>query len=58
MRDEDERFVRRENVKHYRDLLERSADEKHRSRIKKLLAEEEQKQIDAGDFFSGSDKIS
>ena len=44
-----ERFVRRENVKHYKELLKNASDPKERERIRLLLAEEEQKQIDAGD---------
>ena len=44
------RFIRRENVKHYRDLLKTATTEAERERIKKLLAEEEQKQKAAGDF--------
>ena len=44
-----ERFVRRENVKHYRELLKTLKDETERQRILKLLAEELQKQKDAGD---------
>ena len=44
-----ERFVRRENVKHYRELLKTAKDEAERQRIQKLLAEEVQKQRDAGD---------
>jgi len=44
-----ERFVRRENVKHYRDLLKTVKDEAERQQIQKLLAEEVQKQKDAGD---------
>ena len=43
------RFIRRENVKHYRQLLEQTTDEDERQRIMKLLAEEEKKQRDAGD---------
>jgi hypothetical protein len=43
------RFIRRENVKHYRQLLEQTTDETERQRILKLLAEEEKKQRDAGD---------
>jgi hypothetical protein len=34
------RFVRRENVKHYRHLLETETDEAERQKILKLLAEE------------------
>ena len=44
-----ERFVRRENVKHYRELLKTAKDEAERQRIQKLLAEEVQMQKDAGD---------
>jgi hypothetical protein len=43
------RFIRRENVKHYRHLLEETTDDAERQRIMKLLAEEEKKQLDAGD---------
>jgi hypothetical protein len=43
------RFVRRENVKNYRHLLEQTTDEAGRQRIMKLLAEEEKKQQDAED---------
>ena len=41
------RFVRRENVRNYRHLLEQTTDEAGRQRIMKLLAEEEKKQRDA-----------
>ena len=44
-----DRFVRRENVKHYKELLKTMKDEAERQRILKLLAEEVQKQKDAGD---------
>jgi hypothetical protein len=44
-----ERFVRRETVKHYLELLKTVKDEAERQRILKLLAEERQKQKDAGD---------
>jgi len=44
-----ERFIRRENVRHYRELLERVTDEAERRKILKLLKEEQQKQHDAGD---------
>lgn len=43
------RFVRRENVKHYRELLRTAKSDDERARIEKLLAEERQKQRDAGD---------
>ena len=44
-----ERFARRENVRHYRELLKTVKDEAERQRIQKLLAEEVQKQKAAGD---------
>ncbi len=37
------RFVHRENIKHYKQLLERTTDEAERQRINTLLAEEEAK---------------
>ncbi len=37
------RFVYRENIKHYKQLLERTIDDAERQRILKLLAEEEAK---------------
>jgi hypothetical protein len=43
------RFIRRENIKHYRRLLEQTTDEAQRQRILKLLAKEEKKQRDADD---------
>ena len=42
-------FIRRENVKHYRRLLEAITDESERQKILRLLAEEQNKQRDAGD---------
>jgi hypothetical protein len=44
-----DRFIRRKNVEHYHLLLERVTEEGERQRILKLLAEEQQKQRDAGD---------
>lgn len=44
-----DRFIRRENVRHYRELLKTAKDEPERQQILKLLAEEQQKQKDAGD---------
>jgi|307.fasta_scaffold142214_1 hypothetical protein len=45
-------FVRRQNVAHFRHLLDEIVtDETERQRILALLAEERQKQIDAGDFI-------
>ena len=43
------RFIRRENVRHYRQLLETVTDEAERQRILTLLAEEQKKQQAAGD---------
>jgi hypothetical protein len=42
-----ERFIRRENIKHYRELLKTVRDETERQRIQKLMAEELQKAKDA-----------
>ena len=44
-----ERFIRSQNVERYRRLLERVTDEIDRQQIINLLAEERQKQKDAGD---------
>jgi len=44
-----DRFIRRENVKHYRELLKTAKTETERKQILKLLTEEQQKQKDAGD---------
>ncbi len=43
------RFVRQENVKYYRRLLESVTDETERQKILHLLAEEREKQRAAGD---------
>jgi hypothetical protein len=43
------RFVRSENVKHFKTLLKAATTEAERIRIGGLLAEELQKQKDAGD---------
>lgn len=43
-----DRFIRSENVKHYKALLVRMTDE--RKNVEKLLAAEQQKQIEADDF--------
>jgi hypothetical protein len=48
-----DRFVRRENIKHYQELLNTIKDEAERQRILKLLAEEQQKQKEAGDKIEG-----
>ncbi len=44
-----ERFIRRQNVEHYLQLLRTVSDEAERQKILKLLAEEKQKQRDACD---------
>jgi hypothetical protein len=44
------RFIRGENVQRYIHLLDRVTDEPDRHRILQLLAEERQKQQDAGDL--------
>ena len=44
-----DRLIRRENVRHFRELLKTVKDEAERRRIQKLLAQEQQKQKDAGD---------
>jgi hypothetical protein len=38
-------FVRRENLRRYRNLLMRTSDETVRSRLFKLIAEEERQQL-------------
>jgi hypothetical protein len=48
-----DRFIRRENVKHYLELLKTVKDDRERQRIEKLLAEERKKQRDAGDPVDG-----
>ena len=44
-----DQFVRSQNVARYRRLLERVTEEPDRQKILNLLAEERQKQRDAGD---------
>jgi hypothetical protein len=44
-----DRFVRSQNVERYRDLLDSKTGEPMRQTILMLLAEEQQKQKDAGD---------
>jgi hypothetical protein len=44
-----DQFIRTQNVEHYRRLLERVTEESARQTIFDLLAEEQQKQKDAGD---------
>ena len=36
-----DKFVKAENIRHYRRLLEQTTDESERRRLRKLLAEEE-----------------
>ena len=38
-----DRFIRHENIKHYRELLARTTDRAERERVEKLLTEEEAK---------------
>jgi hypothetical protein len=49
-----ERFVRRQNVEHFQQLLAATNNEIERQKIMKLLAEERQKQRDAGDSARGA----
>ena len=42
-----ERFIHNENIRLYRKLLEREQDEEKRNVIRKLLAEEEAKDVHA-----------
>ena len=44
-----DQFVRSQNIERYRRLLERATEESDRQHIINLLAEERQKQKDAGD---------
>jgi hypothetical protein len=44
-----ERFVRRENIRHFRDLLRDAKSDSERRRIQMLLDEELRKQRQAGD---------
>ncbi len=44
-----ERFIRRQNIEHYRRLVEAVIDDEERQRILQLLKEEERKQREAGD---------
>ena len=44
-----EPFIRRENIKHYQELLKRVKGEAERQRILKLLAVEREKQKAVGD---------
>jgi hypothetical protein len=44
-----DQFVRSQNIDRYHHLLERVTDESDRKKITNLIAEERQKQKDAGD---------
>jgi len=44
-----DQFIRRQNIEHFRHLLETVTDENERRRILKLLEEEQQKQRHAGE---------
>jgi hypothetical protein len=46
-------FIWRANIKHYCELLKGITDQNERDRILKLIAEEQQKQQDAGDLTHG-----
>ena len=46
-----DKFVRSQNIARYCKLLDRATEEPDRQRIIKLLAEERQKQKDAGDLI-------
>lgn len=43
-----ERFIYQENIRRYRKLLEEERDEEKRNILRKLLAEEEAKDVPAG----------
>lgn len=49
-----ERFIHRENIRHYQRLMEMTVDESERQRIFRLLAEEEAKE--AGSLAKQSNK--
>lgn len=42
-----DRYVHNENIRRYRELLEQETDEEKRNKIRKLLAEEEARDIPA-----------
>jgi hypothetical protein len=44
-----DQFIRRQNVERYRRLLQRVTEESDRQKVINLLAQERQKQKDAGD---------
>ena len=44
-----DRFIRAQNIKHYRDLLTRPHTQAEREKIQKLLDEEQRTQANAGD---------
>lgn len=44
-----DQFIRAQNVRRYRNLLQRTAEEADRKKLLTLLTEEKQKQKDAGD---------
>jgi hypothetical protein len=44
-----DKFIRSQNVERYRRLLERVTEDSDRQQVINLLAEEQQKQKDAGD---------
>ena len=50
-----DRFVRRENIKHFQDLLREAKTAAERQRVQALLDEELRKQKEAGDELGGSE---
>ena len=48
-----DRFIRRENVRHFREMLQVAETETERHRLQTLLDEEIRKQVEAGDFGPG-----
>jgi hypothetical protein len=51
-----ERFIHNENIRLYRKLLEQEQDEERRNVIRKLLAEEEAKDVPARPIGRGDTK--
>jgi hypothetical protein len=49
-----DRFIRRENVKRFREMLSQAKTETERRRLQKLLDDEVQKQVEARDFDFGN----
>jgi hypothetical protein len=51
-----ERFIHNENIRHFKKLLEEERDEEKRNLIRKLLAEEEAKDVPASREGPGNPK--